>query len=92
MDGSHPRANADIEDPEEYLNRIIRGEIPYVPEDAGEDAGKDPGEDPGEDEDPSSFLNPSGEGMEIEMFDEGQTNNEIEMFDGAVYIYILSLW
>ena len=88
MDGSYQRANPDDE---EYLNGMIRGEIQYVPEDAGEDAGKDPGEDPGEDEDPSSFLNPSGEGMEIEMFDEGQTNNDDEgqtNIDGEVYIYI----
>ena len=83
MDGSYQRANPDDE---EYLNGMIRGEIQYVPEDAGEDAG----EDLGEDEDPSSYLNLSGEGMEVETFDEGQTNNDDEgqtNIDGEVYIY-----
>ena len=80
MDGSYQRANPDDE---EYLNGMIRGEIQYVPEDAGEDLG--------EDEDPSSYLNLSGEGMEVETFDEGQTNNDDEgqtNIDGEVYIYI----
>ena len=85
MDGSYPRANADVEDPEEYLNCIIRGEIPYVPEDAGEEHGEEDGEDGGEEEDVSSFLNLTGDGMEIvptNNDDEGQTN-----IDGEVYIY-----
>ena len=69
-------------DPEEYLRAVIRGEIPYVPEDAGEEHG----EDGGEDEDVSSFLNQTGDGMEIEPTnndDEGQTT----MTKGQVYIY-----
>ena len=73
MDGSYQRANPDDE---EYLNGMIRGEIQYVPEDAGEN--------------PSSYLNPSGDGMEVETFDEGQTNNDDEgqtNIDGEVYIY-----
>jgi hypothetical protein len=101
MDGSHHRANADVpEDPEEYISALIRGDIPYVQEDAPEDAGVDLEEDLGEDEDPSSFLNTSGDGMEIDLFDEGQTNNDDEgqiNIDGEVlepivfeYIYVLS--
>ena len=91
MDGEIPV------DPEEYLSAVIRGEIPYVPEDAGEehgeedgedggeDGGEEDGEDGGEEEDVSSFLNLTGDGMEIvptNNDDEGQTN-----IDGQVYIY-----
>ena len=85
MDGSYERANPDEE---EYLRGMIRGEIPYVPEDAGEEHGEEDGEDGGEEEDVSSFVNLTGDGMEIlptNIDDEGQTN-----IDGQVYI--LSLW
>ena len=83
MDGEIPV------DPEEYLSVVIRGEIPYVPEDAGEEhGGEDGGQDGGQEEDVSSFLNLTGDGMEIvpaNNNDEGQTN-----IDGQVYI--LSIW
>ena len=73
-------------DPEEYLGAIIRGDISYVPEDAGEEhGGEDGGQDGGQEEDVSSFLNLTGDGMEIvptNNDDEGQTN-----IDGQVYIY-----
>jgi len=89
MDGKIP-----VEDPEEYLRAVIRGDIPYVTEDAGEehgedggeDGGEENGEDGGEEADVSSFLNLTGDGMEIvptNNDDEGQTN-----IDGQVYIYI----
>ena len=67
---------------EEILHRIIAGG-PY----AGEDAGVD--------EDVSSYLNPSGDGMELEPFNEGQTNNDDEgnigplTTSGEVYILML---
>ena len=78
MDGEIPV------DPEEYLSAVISGEIPYVPEDAGEEHGEEDGENGGEEEDVSSFLNITGDGMEIvpNNDDEGQTN-----IDGQVYIY-----
>jgi hypothetical protein len=81
MDGEIPN----VPHPEEYMMGIIRGEIPYVQE-GEEDAGE------GEEEGVSSFLNPSGDRMEIEMFDEGQTNKDDEgqlqsNIDGEVYIY-----
>jgi hypothetical protein len=64
---------------EELLIGIIHGEIPYVhehdEEDAGEGAGRE-GAGEGEEEDDSSYLNPSGDGMEIEIFCEGQTDND----------------
>ena len=80
MDGSHHRAK----DPEEFLSAVIRGEITYVPPPAPEDTGVDLEEDLGADEDDvNSWMNPSGgEGLEIDPFDEGQTNN-----DDQVYIY-----
>jgi hypothetical protein len=56
---------------------IIRGEIPYVPEDAGEGVGRE-GAKECEEEVVWSFLNPSGDGREIEMFDEGQIDNNDE--------------
>jgi hypothetical protein len=73
---------------EELLMGIIRGEIPYVHEDAGEGAGQ--GAEEGEEEDVLSFLNPSDDGMDIEMFDEGQTDNDDDQqlqtnTDGEVY-------
>jgi len=64
-------------DPEEYLHLVIRGEIPYVPEEHGEEDGE---------EDVSSFLNLTGDGMETVRTnndDEGQTT----MTKGQVYIY-----
>jgi hypothetical protein len=85
---------------EELMMGIIHGEIPYVHEDAGEGAGEGAiegagreGAGEGEEEDISSFLNPFGDGMEIEMFDKGQTDNDDERqlrtnTDGDVYIYI----
>ena len=49
----------------------------------------------GED-DGSQYLNESGEGMELERRDEGQTNNDDEENVGALTksgeVYILSLW
>jgi hypothetical protein len=85
MDGEIPN----VPHPEEYMMGIIRGEIPYVQE-GEEDVGECARE--GEEEDVSSFLNPSGDGMEIEMFDEGKTNNDDEgqlqtNIDGEVYTY-----
>jgi hypothetical protein len=85
--------------PEEVLMGIIHGEYAYVPEEgAGEGVGREgarEGTGEGEEEDVSSFLNPSGDGMKIEMFDVGQTNSGDEHqlhtnTDGEVYI--LSLW
>jgi hypothetical protein len=75
--------------PEDFLMGMIGGEYVYVPEEGAdregtgvaveEGAGQEgDGEDEGE-EDVSSFLNPFGDGMEIEMFDdEGQTNSDDE--------------
>ena len=60
MAGSYERANPEDE---EFLHRMIADEIQYVPEDAGEDLG--------EDDSPSSYLNPSGDGLEVELFNEG---------------------
>jgi hypothetical protein len=100
MDGeNHPQ-------PEEFLFDIIHSEHVYVLEEgadregtrvaSGEGAGReDAGEEEGE-EDISSFLNPSGDGMEIEMIDdEGQTNTNDERqlqtnTNGEVYRF--SLW
>jgi hypothetical protein len=86
--------------PEEVLMGIIRGEYAYVPEEGvGEGADREgarEGVGEGEDkEDVSSFLNPSGDGMERENFDKGQTNSDDKRqlqtnTDGEVYI--LSLW
>jgi hypothetical protein len=76
-------------DLKEFFMGMIRGEYVYVPEEganreatrvaaregAGEGVGReDAREDEGK-EDVLSFLNPSGDGMEIEMFDDhGKTN------------------
>jgi hypothetical protein len=91
MDGEN-----DPHQPEEFLMGMIRGEHLYVPQEGAdrEDPGvatgegssrEGAGEDEGE-QDVSSFLNPSGDRMEIEMYDdEGQTNT-----DGEVYRF--SLW
>jgi hypothetical protein len=48
--------------PEEVLMGIIRGEYAYVPKEGAGREGAREGED---DEDLLSFLNPSGDGMEI---------------------------
>jgi hypothetical protein len=82
--------------PEEVLMVIIRGEYAYVPEEgAREGAGREgAGEGEGK-EDVLSFLNPSGDGMEIEMYDEGQTNSYDErqlQTNTNGEVYILSLW
>jgi hypothetical protein len=50
-----------------------------------------------EEDDVSSYLNldDEGEGMDIETFAGGQTNNNTELQTntyGKVYIYTLSLW
>jgi hypothetical protein len=96
----------DPHQPEEFLMGIIRGEHLYVPQEGADREGTEVAvgegfdregaeEDEGE-EDVSSFLNPYGDGMEIEMFDdEGQTNTDDERqlqtnTDGEVYRF--SLW
>ena len=67
---------------EEILHRIIAGEP-----NAGEYAGVD--------EDVSSYLNPSGDGMELEPFNKRQTNNDDEGNVGPLTasseVYILML-
>jgi hypothetical protein len=81
MDGEIPN----VPHPKDFMMGVIRGEIPYVPKDAREGARE------GEEEDISSFLNPSSDRMEIEIFDEGQTNNNDErqlQKNSKVYIYI----
>jgi hypothetical protein len=96
MDGEN-----DPHQPEEFLFGIIHGEHVYVPQEGAdrEDPRVAVGEGAGEnerEEDVSSFLNPSGDGMEIEMFDdEGQTNTNDERqlqtnADGEVYRF--SFW
>jgi hypothetical protein len=85
---------------------MIRGEHLYVPqegayrEDPGvavrEGAGREGAREDEREEDVLLFLNPSGDGMEIEMFDdEGQTNTDDERqlqtnADGEVYRF--SFW
>jgi hypothetical protein len=90
---------------------MIRGEHVYVPQQGayredpgiavGEGAYREGAEEEGvgedeREEDVSSFLNPSGDGMEIETFDdEGQTNTVDERqlqtnADGEVYRF--SFW
>jgi hypothetical protein len=70
----------DPRQPKEFLFGIIRGEHIYVHQEGAdrEDPGVAVGEGAREDEreeDVSSFLNPFGDGIEIQMFDdEGQTN------------------
>jgi hypothetical protein len=95
MDGEN-----DPRQPEEFLFGIIRGEHVYVHQGADrEDPGVAVGEGAGEaerEEDVLSFLNPSGDGMEIKTFDdEGQTNIDGERqlqtnADGEVYRF--SFW
>jgi hypothetical protein len=80
---------------------MIRGENVYVHQEGAdrEDPGVAGREGAGEaelEEDVSSFLDPSGDGMEIETFDdEGQTNTDTERqlqtnADGEVYRF--SFW
>jgi hypothetical protein len=80
---------------------MIHGENVYVHQEGAdrEDPGVAGREGAGEDEleeDVSSFFNPSGDGMEIETFDdEGQTNTDAERqlqtnADGEVYRF--SFW
>jgi hypothetical protein len=101
MDGEN-----DPHQPEEYLMGMIRGEHLYVPQEGadredprvlvGEGAGREGAREDEREEDVSSFLNPSGDGMEIETFDnEGQTNTDGERqlqtnADGEVYRF--SFW
>jgi hypothetical protein len=77
----------DQHQPEEYLMGMIRGEHLYVPqegadrEDPGvvvrEGAGREGAGEDEREEDVSSFLNPFGDGMEIETFDdEWQINTD----------------
>jgi hypothetical protein len=92
----------DPHQPEEFLFGIIRGEHVYVPQEGadregtGVGAGREGVREDEHEEDVSSFLNPSSDGMEIEMFDEeGQTNTNDERqlqtnTDGEVYRF--SLW
>jgi len=82
----------------EIIQGMIAGKVPYIPPDDGEEGIE-------VDDEVDSFLNPSGEGMEIEHEndDEGQTNTnaEVEIHTdaevetntdaGEVYKYILGL-
>ena len=64
--------------PKELLFGLVRGEIIYVPPpDEKEDGGI---EIEAEDDAVSSWMNPSGDGIELEIdpYDEGQTNNDDE--------------
>jgi hypothetical protein len=91
----------DPHQPKEFLFGIIRGEHVYVHQEGAdrEDPRVAVGEGAGEDkheEDVSSFLNPFGDGMEIEMFDdEGQTNTDGErqlQTNANGEIYRFSFW
>ena len=90
-DGSDHHANAEEnmpEDPEEFFHALVRGDIAYVPP-PGEDL--DGGVDL-DDETVNSWMNPDGDGMEIDLLNEGQTNNDDEgqlqtNIDGEVYTY-----
>jgi hypothetical protein len=101
MDGEN-----DPRQPEEFLFSIIRGEHVYVHQEGayredpgvatGEGAGREGvGEDECE-EDVSSFLKPSGDGMEIETFDDkGQTNIDGErqlQTNADVEVYRFNFW
>jgi hypothetical protein len=101
MDGENEPSH-----PAEFLYGIIRGEHVYVHQEGadrevlgvaiGEGAGREGAREDEHEEDVLSFLNPSGDGMEIEMFDDkGQTNNDAERqlqtnADGEVYRF--SFW
>ena len=82
MDGLYHRNNDDVPEnmePEEFFHALVRGDITYVPPPGeNEDAGVDI-----EAEDVNSWMNPSGDGMEMEPIKEGQTN-----IDDKVYTYI----
>jgi hypothetical protein len=96
MDGEN-----DPSHPKEFLYGMIRGANVYVHQECAdrEDPGvacREGAEEDELEEDVSSFLNPSGDGMEIETFDdEGQTNTDAERqlqtnTDGEVYRF--SFW
>jgi hypothetical protein len=101
MDGEN-----DPSHPEELLYGIIRGEHVNVHQEGadredprvavGEGAGREGAGEDEHEEDVSSFLNPSSDGMEIEIFDdEGQTNTDGKRqlqknIDGDVYRF--SFW
>jgi hypothetical protein len=96
----------DPHQPKEFLFGIIRGEHVYVPQEGadredpgvavGEGADQEGASEDVREEDVSSFLNPSGDRMEIETFDdEGQTNTNDKWqlqtnTDGEVYRF--SFW
>jgi hypothetical protein len=79
MDGEN-----DPSHPEEFLYGIIRGEHAYVHQEGadredprvavGEGAGREGAREDECEEDVSSFLNTSGDGMEIETFDDERAN------------------
>jgi hypothetical protein len=87
------RTNSEGED---IIYDIIRGEVGVAGGEpcAGED---DHREDVVDEDEISSFLNASGDGLELEQVDEGQTNNDDEgqtnnddgpsTTTGEVYIY-----
>jgi hypothetical protein len=101
MDGEN-----DPSHPKEFLYGMIRGENVYVHqeganrEDPGvadrEGVGREGAGEAEVEEDVLSFLNPSGDRMEIETFDdEGQTNTDVKRqlqinADGEVYRF--SFW
>jgi hypothetical protein len=92
--------------PKEFLYGIICGEHVYVHQEGadrevpgvavGEGAGREGAREDEHEEDVSSFLNPSSDRMEIEMFDDkGQTNTDAKRqlqtnTDGEVYRF--SFW
>jgi hypothetical protein len=101
MDGEN-----DPSHPEEFLYGIIRGVHIYVHQEGAdredprvasrEGTGREGAGEDEREEDVLSFLNPSGDGMEIETFDdEGQTNTDAKQqlqtnADGEVYRF--SFW
>ena len=95
MDGSYHRGNDDVTenvDPKEFFHAVIRGDITYVPPYDDGDARIESEET---DEAVKSWMNASGDGMEIDPFNEEQTNNKDEgqlqtNTDGEVYTYLAS--
>jgi hypothetical protein len=101
MDGEN-----DPRQPEEFLYGIIHGEHVYVHQEGadredprvavGEGVGREGAREDEREENVLLFLNPSGDGMEIETFDdEGQTNTDGKRqlqtnADGEVYRF--SFW
>jgi hypothetical protein len=89
-----PQQGAYREDPGVAIGEGAYREDPGVA--IGEGAGREGAREDEREEDVSSFLNPSGDGMEIDMFDdEGQTNTNDERqlqtnTDGEVYRF--SFW